>query len=220
MLFPKTSLNRKFTVLNHSSASRFSAFTVFLQSVKEQRKQKIPCTWSPQIFTPFHGPEPLKLSKTITVENFHTFSLHFLSKLRKAYKIWMMYMHFTQGLRLPSVEIVFPTRPKIKPQSQIFRYGRSISYLPHRPKFSDFFDLCLHWESVVRGFTHTRSELLCTIHERNLLFLASIFFSYLLTVFWQIMGIYYHCLLSSETMSHLCPRKLIHRIDELHISNS
>ena len=38
--------------------------------------------------------------------------------------------------------------------------------------------------------------------------------------FWQIMGIYYHCLLSSETMSHLCPRQLIHRIDELHISNS
>ena len=38
--------------------------------------------------------------------------------------------------------------------------------------------------------------------------------------FWQIMGICYHCLLSSETMSHLCPRRLIHRVDELHISNS
>ena len=22
----------------------------------------------------------------------------------------------------------------------------------HRPKFSDFFDLCLHWLSVVRGY--------------------------------------------------------------------
>ena len=31
--------------------------------------------------------------------------------------------------------------------------------------------------------------------------------------FWQIMGICYHCLLSSETMSHLCPRQLIHRVD-------
>ena len=38
--------------------------------------------------------------------------------------------------------------------------------------------------------------------------------------FWQIMGICYHCLLSSETMSHLCPRRLIHRVDELLISNS
>ena len=26
-------------------------------------------------------------------------------------------------------------------------------YLPHRPKFSDFFDLCLHWVSVVRAYT-------------------------------------------------------------------
>lgn len=38
--------------------------------------------------------------------------------------------------------------------------------------------------------------------------------------FWQIMGICYHCLLSSETMSHLCPKRLIHRVDKLHISNS
>ena len=35
--------------------------------------------------------------------------------------------------------------------SQIFRYGRSIFCLPHRPKFSDFFDLCFHWVSVVRA---------------------------------------------------------------------
>ena len=41
-------------------------------------------------------------------------------------------------------------RPKINSQSQIFRYGPSIFYMPHRPKFSDFFDLCLHWVSVVR----------------------------------------------------------------------
>ena len=117
-------------------------------------------TWPPQIFTPFYGPAPLKLSKTITVENFHTFFLRFLSKLRKAYKIWMMYMRFT----------------------------------------------------------HTRSELYDTwkkfaFSSFNFLFLST-------DSFWQIMGICYHCLLSSETMSHLCPRRLIHRVDDLHISNS
>ena len=35
-------------------------------------------------------------------------------------------------------------------QSQIFRYGRSIFCLPHRPNFSNICDLCLHWVSVVR----------------------------------------------------------------------
>ena len=48
-------------------------------------------------------------------------------------------------------EIAFTAWPKIHSYSQIFRYGRSIFCLPHRPKFSDFFDLCLHWVSVVRG---------------------------------------------------------------------
>ena len=47
-------------------------------------------------------------------------------------------------------EIAFTERPKIHSHSQIFRYGRSMFCLPHRPKFSDFFDLCLHWVSVVR----------------------------------------------------------------------
>ena len=50
-----------------------------------------------------------------------------------------------------SEEIAFTARPKIKSQSQIFRYCRSIFCLPHRPKFSDFFNLCLHWVSVVRA---------------------------------------------------------------------
>ena len=40
---------------------------------------------------------------------------------------------------------------EIQSQSQIFRYGRNIFCLPHRPNFSDIFDLCLHWVSVVRG---------------------------------------------------------------------
>ena len=51
----------------------------------------------------------------------------------------------------PREEIAFTAWPIIQSQSQIFRYGRSIFCLPHRPKFSDYFDLCLHWVSVVRG---------------------------------------------------------------------
>ena len=56
------------------------------------------------------------------------------------------------GLRRPGEEIAFTARPKIKSQSQIYRYGRSIFCLPHRPKISGFFDLYLHWVSVVRAF--------------------------------------------------------------------
>merc|ERR1712203_1075989 len=58
------------------------------------------------------------------------------------------------GLRTPREEIAFTARPKIQSQSQIFRYGGSIFWLPHRPNFSDIFDLCLHWVSVVRDFQH------------------------------------------------------------------
>ena len=35
-------------------------------------------------------------------------------------------------------------------------YSRSIFCLPHWPKFSDIFDLCLHWVSVVRGTSNNR----------------------------------------------------------------
>ena len=62
------------------------------------------------------------------------------------------------GLRTPGEEIAFTARPKINSQSQIFRYGRSIFCLPHRPKFSDFFDLCVHWVSVVRSADTTGLE--------------------------------------------------------------
>ena len=58
------------------------------------------------------------------------------------------------GLRTPREVIAFTARPKIQSQSQIFRYGRSIFYLPHRPNFSDIFDLCCHWVSVVRVPIH------------------------------------------------------------------
>ena len=53
-------------------------------------------------------------------------------------------------------------RPKIQSQSQIFKYGRSIFHLPHWPNFSDIFDLCLHWVSVVRAFDHRQKNLMCS----------------------------------------------------------
>ena len=52
-------------------------------------------------------------------------------------------------------EIAFTAQPKIYSHSQIFRCGGSIFCLPHRPNFSDIFDLCLHWVSVVRGQRYT-----------------------------------------------------------------
>ena len=60
----------------------------------------------------------------------------------------------SHGLRTSGDEIAFTARPKIKSQSQIYRYGRSILCLPHRPKISGFFDLCLHRVSVVRVSAH------------------------------------------------------------------
>ena len=54
------------------------------------------------------------------------------------------------GNRLHCSALQCTARPKINSQSQIFRCSQSIFCLPHRPKFSDFFDLCLHWVSVVR----------------------------------------------------------------------
>ena len=61
---------------------------------------------------------------------------------------------YTHGLRTPRVEIAFTALPKIQSQSQIFKYDGSIFCLPHRPNFSDIFDLCLHWVSVVRVHHH------------------------------------------------------------------
>ena len=58
------------------------------------------------------------------------------------------------GLRTPREEIAFTARPKIQSQSQISRYGGSIFCLPHRPNFSDVFDLCHYWLSVVRAYAH------------------------------------------------------------------
>jgi hypothetical protein len=64
------------------------------------------------------------------------------------------------GLRTPREEKAFTAQPKI--QSQIFRYDRSIFCLPHQPNFSDIFDLCLHWVSIVCG-RETSSWTCCLI---------------------------------------------------------
>ena len=53
-------------------------------------------------------------------------------------------------LRTPREEIVFTAWPKIH-YHPTFRYGRSIFCMPHQPNFSDIFDLCLHWVSVVHA---------------------------------------------------------------------
>ena len=61
----------------------------------------------------------------------------------------------SHGLRTPREEIAFTARPKIHSHSQFFRYCGSLFCLPYRPDFSDIFDLCLHWVSVVRGLSHS-----------------------------------------------------------------
>ena len=44
---------------------------------------------------------------------------------------------YSHVLQTPREEIAFTAQPKIQSQSQIFRCGRSIFCLPHRPNFSD-----------------------------------------------------------------------------------
>ena len=73
------------------------------------------------------------------------------------------------GTWTPREEIAFTARP----HSQIFRYGRSIFCLPHWPNFSDIFDLCLHWVSVVCAeeqscLSKVQQELSRTLLQRQL----------------------------------------------------
>ena len=70
-----------------------------------------------------------------------------------------IYYYLEHGLWTPGEEIAPTARLKIKSQCQISRYGRSIFCLHHRPNFSDFFDLCLHWVSVVCDLEHTALHL-------------------------------------------------------------
>jgi hypothetical protein len=96
------------------------------------------------------------------------------------------------GLRTSGEEITFTARPKIKSQSLIFKFGRSICCLPHRPKISDFFDLCLHLVSVVCGYNAQevnvkgrRTQKLHSISyytNKSILKLRSTFFCSLITI--------------------------------------
>ena len=86
----------------------------------------------------------------------HNFDLNkgkFLTKIfqkqmikKKISSFWELAVH--HGLRTSKEEIAFTARPKIHSHSQNFRHGRSIFCLP---SFSDIFDLCLHWVSIVRA---------------------------------------------------------------------
>ena len=81
---------------------------------------------------------------------------------------------FYHGLRTPREEIAFTTRPKTQSQSQIFRYGGSIFSLPHRPNFSDIFDLCCHRVSVVRAWAHCGNMKLGCSSKKDLTLLCTI----------------------------------------------
>ena len=85
---------------------------------------------------------------------------------------------FKHGLWTPGEEIAFTAWPKINSQSQIFRYGQRIFSLPHRPKFSGFFDLRLHWVSVVRATNQPKRKginSLCPDKMRHFSFLLDLF---------------------------------------------
>ena len=83
---------------------------------------------------------------------FSLVDIEFLIELKP--KKTLIFFSILHGLlRMPGEEIAFTAWPKINSHSQIYRYGQSIFCLPHRPKFSCLFDLCLHWVSVVQSMT-------------------------------------------------------------------
>ena len=75
------------------------------------------------------------------------------------HKSLTLFSGFPHRLQMPWDEVVFTKWRKIHSHSQIFRYGRSIFCLPHWPKLSYFFDLCLHFTSVVRGLSLSWGEI-------------------------------------------------------------
>ena len=86
-------------------------------------------------------------------------------------------------LQTPSEEIAFTAQPKIKSQSQILSYSQSMFCLPHRPKISNFFDLCLHctgcpysmvWRACLKYSAAPLNSVLCGIsHAKKLVFSAT-----------------------------------------------
>ena len=91
----------------------------------------------------------------------------------------MRTIDLVNGLRTPGEAIALDARPKIKSQSQIYRYGRSIFCLSHRPKISGLFDLCRHWVSVVRDFYHQTYQ-----YFNGYMYIFSIFQCDICLAFW------------------------------------
>ena len=75
------------------------------------------------------------------------------AQFNNGFKYFLKKNYYFHRIRTPRAEIAFTAWPKIHSHFQIFRYCRSILCLPHRPNFSDIFDLCPYWMSVVRVLT-------------------------------------------------------------------
>ena len=91
--------------------------------------------------------------------------IQIIPKFRKHFQIILahllnlkVFQTLKHELRTHGEEIAFTARPKIHSHSQIFWYGQSLFCLPHRPKLSGFFDLCLHWVSVVRALKECSNQ--------------------------------------------------------------
>ena len=115
-------------------------------------------------------------------------------------------MYVVHGLRTPGDEIVFTARPKTHSHSQIFSYGRSIFCLPHRPKFSDFFDFCLHWVSVVRALEGVVSKVVAhhakLLTQWNELILNQYF--YHISLKWWIFSLFISLYWKSPKIAEIC----------------
>ena len=102
---------------------------------------------------PLLGSSGCKVAAEVLSELPPFFSIgHFLNY----HKIKVTPNDLYHGLQTPWEEMALTERPKIHSHSQIFRYGQRIFCLPHRPNFSDIFDLCFHWVSVVGGQSEWR----------------------------------------------------------------
>ena len=52
------------------------------------------------------------------------------------------------------IEMAYKTWPRITPQSQMFNVAEAYLSATFNPDISNFFDLCLHWMSLVRGLSY------------------------------------------------------------------
>jgi hypothetical protein len=132
------SISVDWIIKNHSSFTDFSTF-----SVEGCWGQPMLLFWKLIHKTQMSNPPEAASYRNST-------KLLILLPLRVIYFYSLYRVALRHGLRTPREEIAFTARPKIHSHSQIFRYAGSIFCLPHRPIFSDIFDLCLHWVSVVR----------------------------------------------------------------------